>query len=32
MIIYVPTESVDLYKNADMWKNHASSIQGYDFN
>ena len=30
-IIYVPTESVSAYKNADGWKNHASLIYGYDF-
>ena len=26
-IIYVPSESVDAYKTANIWKNHASQIQ-----
>ena len=30
-IIYVPTESVSVYKKANGWKNHASLIYGYDF-
>ena len=29
--IYVPTESVDAYKNAQYWSNYASDIVGYDF-
>ena len=29
--IYVPIESVNLYKTATEWKNYASDIVGYDF-
>ena len=29
--IYVPTESVDAYKSASVWRNYASKIEGYDF-
>ena len=29
--IYVPTESVDAYKNANYWSYYADSIEGYDF-
>ncbi len=29
--IYVPTASVDAYKVANGWKNHADKIVGYDF-
>ena len=29
--IYVPSESVDIYKSAAGWKNFAESIVGYDF-
>ena len=30
-VIYVPTESVELYKTANHWAKHASQIVGYDF-
>ena len=30
--IYVPMESVDAYKSAVGWKNHANKIVGYNFN
>ena len=29
--IYVPTESVDTYKTANVWKDYADKIVGYDF-
>ena len=29
--IYVPIESVSVYKSASGWKDYASSIVGYDF-
>lgn len=29
--IYVPVESVDAYKNAEVWKEYADHIVGYDF-
>ena len=29
--IYVPTESVDAYKNAEVWRDYANIIKGYDF-
>ena len=29
--IYVPTESVDAYKNAEAWRDYADAIKGYDF-
>ena len=29
--IYVPTESVDVYKSAEYWSEYASAIVGYDF-
>ena len=29
--IYVPASSVNAYKNASGWKNHADIIEGYDF-
>ena len=29
--IYVPTESVEAYKNASYWNDYASKIVGYDF-
>lgn len=29
--IYVPRESVDVYKSADTWKKYASSIEPFDF-
>ena len=29
--IYVPTESVSVYKSASGWKDYAYSIVGYDF-
>ena len=29
--IYVPTESVDIYKTADEWSSYGSEIKGYDF-
>ena len=31
-IIYVPTESVEIYKTAENWINYADSIYGYDPN
>ena len=30
-ILYVPRSSVDTYKTADVWKDYASQIVGYDF-
>ena len=30
-VIFVPTESVELYKTANHWAKHASQIVGYDF-
>ncbi len=30
--IYVPSESVDIYKSATGWKTHVNQIVGYDFN
>jgi hypothetical protein len=29
--IYVPTESVDVYKTADEWSSYGYEIKGYDF-
>lgn len=29
--IYVPRESLDVYKSANGWKEYASQIEGYDF-
>lgn len=29
--IYIPTESVEQYKTADVWSQYASQIVGYDF-
>ena len=29
--IYVPTESVNAYKSAEIWKNYADHIVGYEF-
>ena len=29
--IYVPMESVEAYKTADVWKKYADQIVGYDF-
>lgn len=29
--IYVPTTSVDAYKNADNWKQYAEEIEGYEY-
>ena len=29
--IYVPTESVEAYKEAEYWSEYAVSIEGYDF-
>ena len=31
MVIYVPTESVQAYKNAEGWSSYESRIKGYDF-
>ena len=30
-IIYVPTEAVEDYKNANIWRNYADRIVGYQF-
>ena len=30
-VFYVPTESVNSYKTADVWKEYATQIVGYDF-
>jgi hypothetical protein len=29
--IYVPTESVEVYKSATGWSDYADAIVGYDF-
>ena len=31
LIIYVPTSSVEAYKNTDGWCDYANNIVGYDF-
>ena len=31
IILYVPMESVEAYKTADVWKEYADQIVGYDF-
>ena len=31
IVLYVPRESVEAYKTADVWKEYANQIVGYDF-